>query len=96
MREILSDSMLYIRRKIQQKRDCIWQSYRKGLSSYVSMEHTGFEPVASTMRMLRAPNCANAPGVFIRLLLYADLIQNLIYHKIMKMSLYFSTFIQSG
>lgn len=26
-----------------------------------SMEHTGFEPVASTMRMLRAPNCANAP-----------------------------------
>ncbi len=25
------------------------------------MEHTGFEPVASTMRMLRAPNCANAP-----------------------------------
>ena len=27
------------------------------------MEHTGFEPVASTMRMLRAPNCANAPWV---------------------------------
>ena len=25
------------------------------------MEHTGFEPVASTMRMLRAPNCANTP-----------------------------------
>ena len=22
----------------------------------------GFEPTASTMRMLRAPNCANAPG----------------------------------
>ena len=27
------------------------------------VEHTGFEPVASTMRMLRAPNCANAPWV---------------------------------
>ena len=25
------------------------------------MEHMGFEPTASTMRMLRAPNCANAP-----------------------------------
>ena len=28
------------------------------------VEHTGFEPVASTMRMLRAPNCANAPCVW--------------------------------
>ncbi len=28
------------------------------------MEHTGFEPVALTMRMLRAPNCANAPRFF--------------------------------
>ena len=27
----------------------------------LQMEYTGFEPVASTMRMLRAPNCANAP-----------------------------------
>ena len=25
------------------------------------MEYTGFEPVASTMRMWRAPNCANTP-----------------------------------
>ena len=25
------------------------------------MEHRGFEPLASTMRMLRAPNCANTP-----------------------------------
>ena len=25
------------------------------------VEYTGFEPVASTMRMLRAPNCANTP-----------------------------------
>ena len=25
------------------------------------MEHTGFEPVTSTMRMWRAPSCANAP-----------------------------------
>ena len=25
------------------------------------LEHMGFEPTASTMRMLRAPNCANAP-----------------------------------
>ena len=27
----------------------------------LQMEYTGFEPVASTMRMLRAPNCANTP-----------------------------------
>ena len=26
-----------------------------------TMEYTGFEPVASTMRMWRAPNCANTP-----------------------------------
>ena len=26
-----------------------------------NMEHTGFEPVTSTMRMVRAPNGANAP-----------------------------------
>lgn len=25
------------------------------------MEHIGFEPTASTMRMWRASNCANAP-----------------------------------
>ena len=25
------------------------------------LEYTGFEPVASTMRMWRAPNCANTP-----------------------------------
>ena len=25
------------------------------------MEHTGFEPVASTMPLWRAPSCANAP-----------------------------------
>ena len=29
------------------------------------MEYTGFEPVASTMRMLRAPNCANTPYIII-------------------------------
>ena len=29
------------------------------------MEYTGFEPVASTMRMLRAPNCANTPYLII-------------------------------
>ena len=29
--------------------------------SLSDMEYTGFEPVASTMRMLRAPNCANTP-----------------------------------
>ena len=27
------------------------------------MEHMGFEPTASTMRMWRAPNCANAPDM---------------------------------
>ena len=25
------------------------------------MEHTGFEPVTSTLPVWRAPNCANAP-----------------------------------
>ena len=28
------------------------------------MEHRGFEPLTSTMRTLRATNCANAPYVF--------------------------------
>ena len=28
------------------------------------LEYTGFEPVASTMRMLRAPNCANTPKTY--------------------------------
>ena len=31
-----------------------------------TMEYTGFEPVASTMRMWRAPNCANTPDHVIR------------------------------
>ena len=35
--------------------------FDKGWSENFPVEHTGFEPVASTMRMLRAPNCANAP-----------------------------------
>ena len=26
------------------------------------MEHTGFEPVTSTLPVWRAPNCANAPN----------------------------------
>ena len=30
---------------------------------FLKMEHMGFEPTASTMRMLRAPNCANAPFI---------------------------------
>lgn len=28
------------------------------------MEHTGLEPVASTLPVWRAPNCANAPKIF--------------------------------
>ena len=28
------------------------------------MEHTGFEPVTSTLPVWRAPNCANAPSVY--------------------------------
>ena len=28
-----------------------------------NMEYTGFEPVASTMRMWRAPSCANTPSI---------------------------------
>ena len=30
------------------------------------LEYTGFEPVASTMRMWRAPSCANTPDHVIR------------------------------
>ena len=33
----------------------------KNPGSAVWLEYTGFEPVASTMRMWRAPNCANTP-----------------------------------
>ena len=28
---------------------------------FILVEHTGFEPVTSTLPVLRAPNCANAP-----------------------------------
>ena len=28
---------------------------------FFMVEHTGFEPVTSTLPVLRAPNCANAP-----------------------------------
>ena len=39
-------------------------AYKQEIALYCKkVEHTGFEPVASTMRMLRAPNCANAPWV---------------------------------
>ena len=31
------------------------------LRQHKKMEYRGFEPLASTMRMLRAPNCANTP-----------------------------------
>ena len=43
------------------RRNCWIQSQ----SSAFIMEYTGFEPVASTMRMLRAPNCANTPYIII-------------------------------
>ena len=33
------------------------------MALHSDMEHMGFEPTASTMRMLRAPNCANAPDL---------------------------------
>ena len=33
-------------------------------AAVLSMEHTGFEPVTSTMPLWRAPNCANAPKQF--------------------------------
>lgn len=48
----------------------IWSKNQKNKSGTIGynlivppfiMEYTGFEPVASTMRMLRAPNCANTP-----------------------------------
>ena len=37
---------------------------KKGIHLWIPrlLEHMGFEPTASTMRMWRAPNCANAPS----------------------------------
>ena len=32
-----------------------------GIQNTVAMEHTGFEPVTSTLPVWRAPNCANTP-----------------------------------
>lgn len=40
------------------------------------MEHTGFEPVTSTMRMLRAPNCANAPQKILYHTIYINVHKN--------------------
>ena len=36
------------------------------------MEHSGFEPLTSTMRMSRATNCANAPRWFSSLFLLCE------------------------
>ena len=36
------------------------------------MEHSGFEPLTSTMRMSRATNCANAPWWFSSLFLLCE------------------------
>ena len=39
-----------------------YRNYTDGdLDRIKRMEHMGFEPTTSTMRMWRAPNCANAP-----------------------------------
>ncbi len=35
--------------------------FGKGWSNDFLVEHTGLEPVASTLPVWRAPNCANAP-----------------------------------
>ncbi len=48
-----------MRRKKPQALDFSTKSL--GLRLFPKLEHMGFEPTASTMRMLRAPNCANAP-----------------------------------
>lgn len=37
----------------------------RGLCNIVLVEHRGVEPLAFTMRMWRATNCANAPYAFI-------------------------------
>ena len=45
-------------RNIKKRNETLYQSF----SPYL-VEHRGFEPLASTMRMSRATNCANAPSV---------------------------------
>lgn len=39
----------------------LYQKEHPAIKVLFRMEHRGFEPLASTMRMLRAPSCANTP-----------------------------------
>ncbi len=41
------------------------------------MEHTGLEPVTSTLPVWRAPNCANAPLCVVHLYFITDMYRNL-------------------
>ena len=45
-------------KNIKKRTETLYQSF-----SPFMVEHTGFEPVTSTMRMQRATNCANAPNI---------------------------------
>ena len=44
------------------RRDALWTKKETLDFSRVLVEHSGFEPLTSTMRMSRATNCANAPN----------------------------------
>ena len=44
------------------RRDALWTKKETPDFSRVLVEHSGFEPLTSTMRMSRATNCANAPN----------------------------------
>ena len=45
------------------RRDALWTKKETPDFSRVLVEHSGFEPLTSTMRMSRATNCANAPNI---------------------------------
>ena len=45
----------------KQAHPMIFLALYPGWAPAAAVEHMGFEPTASTMRMWRAPNCANAP-----------------------------------
>ena len=46
-----------------QRKTLVNTGYSSKYKSLQPMEHTGFEPVTSTLPVWRAPSCANAPAL---------------------------------
>ena len=55
----------------------------------ILLEHTGFEPVTSTLPVWRAPNCANAPNKSLNNKDTVKTTVSLLYHAVAKKQFFF-------